>query len=173
MHGCISGFSRRILWLEVGSTNNPNVIVEFFLSTVQQLGGVPRMVRSDKGTENMWVSIIQRLLRHNNGDEFPGDNSIVQGKSRANQRVEAYWSKLKQGGGGWWMNLFEDLRDSGVFLDADPLHKECLKFCFVPVLRKELHSVTKLWNIKKLLRVGKDANVLGGKPDVMPFVFCA
>ena len=69
VHGCVDGFSRRILWLEVGSTNNnPNVIVDYFLSTVQQLGGVPRVVRTDKGTENMWVSIIQRLLRHNNGD---------------------------------------------------------------------------------------------------------
>ena len=139
MHGCVDGFPQRILWLEVGSTsNNPNIIVEFFLSTVQQLGGVPRVVRTDKGTENMWVSIIQSVLRHNNGDEFAGDNSIVQGKSSANQRVEVYWSKLKQGGGGCWMNLFKDLRDSGVFLDADPLHKECLRFCFVPVLRKEL-----------------------------------
>ena len=45
MHGFVDGFSLRILWLEVGSTNyNPNVIVEFFLSTVQQLGGVPRVV---------------------------------------------------------------------------------------------------------------------------------
>ena len=43
----------------------------------------------------MWVNIIQRLLRHNNVDELPGDNSIVQGKSSANQR-EAYWSSLKQ-----------------------------------------------------------------------------
>ena len=165
VHGCVDGFSRRILWLEVGSTNNnPNVIVDYFLSTVQQLGGVPRVVRTDKGTENMWVSIIQRLLRHNNGDDLAGDNSVVQGKSSAN-----YWSKLRQGGGGWWMNLFKDLRDSGVFLDVDPLHKECLKFCYMPVLRKELHSVAKLWNIKKL-RVDKNADVLGGKPDVLFFV---
>ena len=39
----------------------------------------------------------------------------------------------------------------------------------MPVLRKELHSVAKLWNIKKL-RVGENADVPGGKPDVMYFV---
>ena len=99
MRGCVDGFSQRILWLEVGSTNNPNITVEIFVSTVQQLGGVPRVVRADKGTENMWVAIIQRLLRYNNSDELAGDDSIVHGKSSANQRVEAYWSKLKQGGG--------------------------------------------------------------------------
>ena len=67
------------------------------------------------------------------------------------------------------MNLSEDLRDSGVFLDADPLHKECLKFSFMPFLRKKLHSVAKFWNIKKL-KVDKNADVSGGKPDVMYFV---
>ena len=66
MHGYGDIFSRRTLWLEVASTNkNPNDIVEFFLTIVQQLcdlvDGVPGMVRTDKGTENMWVSIIQRL----------------------------------------------------------------------------------------------------------------
>ena len=153
VHGCVDGFSQRILWLEVGSTNNnPNVTVDFFLSTVQQLGGVPRVVCTGKGTENMWVSIIQRLLRHNNGDELARDNSVIQGKSNANQRIEfeVCWSRLRQGGGGWWIYSFRDLRDSSVFLDVDPLHKECLKSCFMPVLRKELHSVAKLWwNIKK------------------------
>ena len=115
VHGCVDGFSRRILWLEVGSTNNnPNVIVDYFLSTVQLLDGVPRMVRTDKGTENIWVSIMQRLLRENDSDDLAGERSVVQGKSSANQRIEAYWSKLRQGGGGWWMNFFKDLRDSGV-----------------------------------------------------------
>ena len=51
---CVGGFLRRRLWLEVGSTNNnPNVISDFFLSTVQQLGGVPRAARTDKGIGNM------------------------------------------------------------------------------------------------------------------------
>ena len=57
------------------------------------------MVRIDKGMENVRVSIIQRLLRHNDSNDLAGDNSIVQGSS-ANQRIEAYWSKLRQGGGG-------------------------------------------------------------------------
>ena len=42
VHGCIDGFSRRILWLEVGSTNkDAKVVVNHFLGTVQQLDGVP------------------------------------------------------------------------------------------------------------------------------------
>ena len=89
-----------MLWLEVGSTNNnPNVVVEFFLSTVQHLGGVPRVVRTDKGTENRWVSVIQWLSRRNNGDKLAGDNSIVDGKSKPRNRslrvkVKARWRQL-------------------------------------------------------------------------------
>lgn len=68
--------------LEVGSTNNnSNVIVGYFLSTVQQLGVVPRTLRTDKGTENVWVSTVQRLLRVNDNNDLAGDKSIVQGIS--------------------------------------------------------------------------------------------
>ena len=59
MHGCVDGFSRRLLWLEVGPINkNPEVIAKFYLDTVKQLGGVPRKIRSDDGTEN---SVIEAL----------------------------------------------------------------------------------------------------------------
>lgn len=61
------------------------------------------------------------------------------------------------------------MRDSGVFLDVDPLHKECLKFCFMPVLLNQLHSVAQLWNIREL-RVDKNTVVVGGKQDVMFFL---
>ena len=43
VHGCINGFSRRLLWLEVGSTNkNPEVIVKYYLDAVKWVAGVHR-----------------------------------------------------------------------------------------------------------------------------------
>ena len=86
----------------------------------------------------------------NQGDNLAGHNSFIQGKSSANQRIESYWSKLRQEGSGWWMDFFKDLQDSGIFRDHDPLHHECLRFCFMNVLRKELHDVAKLWNFKAI-----------------------
>ena len=80
---------------------------------MEQLGGVPRLVRTDKGTENIWISVMQRLLRMDQNDNLAGFKSFIEGKSSANQRIESYWSKLRQGGGGWWINFFKDLRDSG------------------------------------------------------------
>lgn len=36
VHGCIDGFSRRLLWLEVGPTNkNPEVIAKYYLDAVK------------------------------------------------------------------------------------------------------------------------------------------
>ena len=170
VHACIDGFSRRLLWLEVSTTNkHPNVVVDYFLSTVQQLGGVPRLVRTDKGTENIWISVMQKLLRMDQDDNLAGHKSFIEGRSTANQRIEAYWSKLRLGGGGWWMNFFKDLRDSGVYADHDPLHQECLKFCFMNVLRKELNSIAEMWNVKDI-QVKKNAQLYGGKPDVMYFL---
>lgn len=52
IHGAIEGYSRRILWLEVDSTNNdPAVIAQYYIDCVNQLGGAPRIVWADYGTE--------------------------------------------------------------------------------------------------------------------------
>ena len=64
-------------------------------------------------------------------------------------------------------NLFKDLRDSGHF-DETCLHKECLKFCFLPLLRQELHSVAELWNTHNI-QAQKRLEAHGGKPDIMYF----
>ena len=60
VHGAIDGYSRRILWLEVGpSNNNPMVTVQYYLDCVHQLGGCPQVVRGDCGTENIHIAAIQ------------------------------------------------------------------------------------------------------------------
>ena len=42
IHGCIDGYSRRIMWLEVGtSNNNPTVIARYFIDCIAELGGLP------------------------------------------------------------------------------------------------------------------------------------
>ena len=168
IHGAVDGFSRRILWLEVNSTNkNPNVIASHYLTTVQELEGVPRRMRCDRGTENTIIGSLQQFFRWSDVDDFGGRESFLEGKSCGNQRIEAWWSKFREGGGGWWMNLFKDLRDTGFYKD-DYLTKECLKFCFIPIIRRELRLVAELWNTHHIQRQRR-CDVEGGKPDVMFF----
>jgi hypothetical protein len=41
VHGCIDGFSRRIIWLEVGTTNNdPGVIAYYYIQSIKLLQGI-------------------------------------------------------------------------------------------------------------------------------------
>ena len=48
IHGCIDGYSRQVMWLEVGRTNNhPGVIANYFLNCVQRIGGTARVIRGD------------------------------------------------------------------------------------------------------------------------------
>ena len=129
IHGAIDGFSRRIVWLEVASSNNdPRIIAQFFLDYVRQLGGTARIVRGDRGTENGNLAAIQRFFRRSMDDDFSGDKSFMFGKSTSNQRIEAWWGRLRQGCADRWIEFFKDLRDSGLYCDDNIIHCECLKF---------------------------------------------
>ncbi len=53
IHGCVDGFSRRILWLEVQRYNkNPRSVAKYFLKYVKAARGCPTRVYTDPGTEN-------------------------------------------------------------------------------------------------------------------------
>ena len=78
IHGAIDGFSRRILWLDVGPTNNdPSVICQYFIDCVRQLGGTARVIRADHGTENGYVAAAQRFFRRNAQDDLAEMNSFM------------------------------------------------------------------------------------------------
>ena len=61
--GCIDGFSRKIIWLNVYNTKyNPRIIGGYFLEAVREYGGCPRVVRGDFGTENGHVRDFQEKM---------------------------------------------------------------------------------------------------------------
>ena len=167
IHGAIDGYSRRILWLEVGPTNNnPKVIAHYYITCAQQLDYVPRLVRCDLGTENTTVAFLQPFLRSSGHDEFAGVNSFMYGKSSSNQRIEMWWSILRKSVTNWWINFFKDLRDKGMFDASDYLQSECLKFCFTELIRDDLNSFVSEWNLHSIY-TQKNSECEKGKPDVM------
>ena len=89
IHGVIDGFSRKILWLKVvSSNNNPKVIPSYHMDCIRQLKLVPRAIRSDRRTENTIICAIQHFLRRNAEDLISNKNSFVYGSSSRNQRKE-------------------------------------------------------------------------------------
>ena len=91
IHGAIDGFTRKILWLRVGSSNNnPKVIASYYMDCIRQLRLVPRAIRSDRRTENTIICGIQRFLRRNAEDLISNKNSFVYGFSARNQQIECW-----------------------------------------------------------------------------------
>ena len=92
IHGAIDGYSRQIMWLEVGTSNNdPKIIANYYLETVKNVGYAPRILRADSGTENLIISLLHPLLRLDHQDSMSGTKSFMYGRSTANQRIEAWW----------------------------------------------------------------------------------
>ena len=63
--GCLDGFSRRIMWLKCGPTNNnPEVTKNNFIDCIRRGSVIPMRLRTDCGTENVTMATIQCTLRH-------------------------------------------------------------------------------------------------------------
>ena len=171
VHGCIDGYSRRILWLEVEDSNHdPKLIGNYFIKTVTDVGKIPGGIRADRGTENVFVASIQRWLHWCVIGNEESHNCFKYVRSTSNQRIESWWSFLKKyGGAHWWINFFKDLRDSGVYNDANLIQKACLQFCFMEIIQKELNSVRIRWNSHKI-RATRHQECPPGKPDVLYYL---
>ena len=86
IHGCIDGFSRRILWLKVACSNNlPENPARHYVDTVAELGGVPVELITDLGTEDGLLALMRCYLRENN-------DAHRYVPSPRNQRIEGWWS---------------------------------------------------------------------------------
>ena len=138
---------------------------------MKQVGSLPRKIRSDDGSENSLVEVLHNFLRSSHDDENAGLGCFATGRSTANQRIEAYLSQLVKDCPSWWINFFKDLSDLGLYNGSDPVHQECIRFCFMQILRDKLHQVAELWN-QHLIASSKFGNSSGprGRPDCMFFL---
>ncbi|KAL7374928.1 hypothetical protein ABVT39_009216 [Epinephelus coioides] len=164
LSGCIDGFSRKIMWLVCGPTNNnPFVIAHNYINCAKNVGVVPMRLRTDLGTENGTMATIQCTLRHVHTDYYASSSSHSYGSSIGNQRIESWWSFFRRGRSQFWMDLFGDLRDSGLFSGSHE-HQCLLRFSFSNVLQQDLDECMDLWN-KHRIRPSRLASCPGGIPN--------
>ena len=170
IHGAMDGFSRKIIWLEVSDTNNdPHLIAKYYLDALKENEKAPRILRSDAGTENTMVLLLQQYFRHDSIDHFAGSRSTIVGKSTSNQRIERWWCTLRQQGMNWWINFFKDLRDTGTYDELDAVHCQNLKFCFMDLIQTDLDRIAQQWNVHEI-RHQTNTSCMFGKPDTMFFL---
>lgn len=162
IHGCIDGFSRRILWLKVARSNNlPENPGRYYVETIAELGGVPVELVTDLGTENGLVASMQCYLRENN-------DAHRYVPSPRNQRIEGWWSFFCKNRTSWWRSYFQDLETQGIIDTTSEIHKECLWYCFSCVLQKECDHVREHWNTHRIRKSRHDT--VPGRPDSLFFL---
>ena len=138
IHGCIDGYSWRVLWLSViQSTKDPKEVCNLYLNYLLIAKGAPTIIVADRGTENAGS---QRFLRRNNSDNLSGCHSFQFGKSIANHRIK-FWSQLRRSCTDWWIRFFKEIVHEGIYDNTDSLQVECFKFCFFPLIQKELDDI--------------------------------
>ena len=168
IHGCVDGFSRRIIWLEVQRSNkNPSVVAKYFLDSIRAARGCPARVYTDPGTENGLVAAIQCYLR-GEGSEYAGSLAHKYVTSTSNQRIECQWSHFRKQRSSWWIDFFNDLIESDILNLTIDLHKEALWFCFAELIQGDLDKVKDYWNSHRI-RKSKYA-LIAGVPDMMYFL---
>ena len=100
IHGCIDGFSRKLIWLTVSPTNKmPEIIAKYYLDAVAEIEGIPIKIKADDGTEHSLIEPIHIYFRLLDGKNEHDDFSII--TSPQNQRIESYWSFLQRDRIGW------------------------------------------------------------------------
>ena len=167
IHGCVDGFSRRVLWLQVSTTNNkPEVIAYYYLNCVQNLKCVPSVIRSDRGTENKIVEILQKALRNSHTDIYAKDNSFIKGKSTANERIEKYWKQMINHSMGFYIKLFKFMLEENILDIGNIVCIECLRFCFSHLVSYDLQVTQQEWN-KHRVRKQNIRNIPSDIPNIL------
>ncbi|XP_062600142.1 uncharacterized protein LOC134261754 [Saccostrea cucullata] len=165
INGCIDGFSRKIIWLEVyTSNNNPNLIASYYVNAVKCRQGCPKRLRLDRGTENSSIAQMEMFFRYEDDDDDL-TNCVIFGSSNHNQRIESWWGYFRKHCGQYWMNTFQKLRDEGNFT-CDFVDKSILQFCFMQTIQDEINEVVEIWNTHRI-RPYRNQISPSGRPNIM------
>ena len=165
IHGYVDGFSRKAIWLKVGTSNKkPEVIAHHYLENVKVLKYIPSILRSDKGSENVLIDVVQMALRSKHNDENAGNRSFRKGKSTANDRIEKYWKHLSLHTLDFYIDLFKLMQQKNILDTSKLVHVECLRFLFRRLIQNNLNRAMKEWNEH---RIRKPTNLPSGIPNVM------
>ena len=124
IHGCIDGFSRRIIYLHCSSNNLSSTVLSLFLNAIEKDGLWPSRIRVDQGVENV---LVCEAMVEKQGE---GRASFFAGPSTHNQRIERLWRDVFRVVGHYFYYIFYAMEDSGILNTTNPLHMFALHTVF-------------------------------------------
>ncbi|KAG2134218.1 hypothetical protein BD769DRAFT_1385810 [Suillus cothurnatus] len=139
LHTGIEPFSGRIMWMRVWHSNhNPQLILTYYLETIQELGHMPMVTQSDPGSENFGIANAHTMLRQWHDPMLEGTLQHRWMRTKKNVMPEITWSQLRRR----FTPGFETYLDHGVesgWYDFDnTLQRLIFRWVFIPWLQREL-----------------------------------
>lgn len=144
IHGCIDGFSRRIMFLRCNNNNLSQTVLELFLKAVEKDGLWPSRIRVDYGVENVQVCDAMVEAR---GE---GRGSFIAGSSTRNQRIERLWRDVFRCVCHLFYYVFYAMEDTGLLNIENPIDIFALHLTFTPRINLALHEYMEAFNHHKV-----------------------
>ncbi|TEB21975.1 hypothetical protein FA13DRAFT_1671170, partial [Coprinellus micaceus] len=141
-----SGFILKLLLLP--DSRLSGAIGHVYLDLVEEYGGVPIQLTTDKGSEIGWQCAIQDSFRRLFAPDLDPDQypTCVGLKSVHNTVIESLWGWLQRTTGMNIKQVILEGKEQGYFHPHCSYHAELFYWVFVPVIQGELDHFRRYWN---------------------------
>ena len=141
VHGCIDGFSRRIIFLRCSTNNLAQTVLDLFMNSIENDRGLwPSRVRVDYGVENVMVcdAMVDKWGQ--------GRGSFIAGPSTRNQRIERLWRDVFRNVLHIFYYIFYSMEDNLLLNLNDCIDMFALQLTFLPRINKSMKEYAQLFN---------------------------
>lgn len=143
VHGCIDGFSRRVMYLFCANNNCASTVLTVFQNAASEFGW-PSRARGDHGGENVDVASMMTEVR---GD---GRGSFISGPSTRNQRIERLWREVFRCTSFLFYCVFYALEDNGYLDISNDNHLAILHYVYLPRINYALQEFAGAFNLRPI-----------------------
>lgn len=156
------------MWTYIGITGRTqNSVFRQYVQTLRDTGIIPRILRTDRGTETPRMAdthlLLSRLVRPDENLSF--QQCFHYGKSTNNQRIEAWWRPSTEKCLGDWTKLFDGMKRQGT-LDMDKrADRIALLAIYMPVIKTNHAEWVETYNRHRIRKQPKRPWVKPGIPN--------